>query len=465
MKKEPKAKILSAALSPAPSPAVSLGYRIFRALVRLWFALFFHKIRLLRAEVLPASGAAMLFISHPASFLDALILVSAFERQLHCLLDRKLVRGPLRGLFAWGLGMIPYEAAGKDWQSTRDACRVVLAKREAVAVFAEPRAAKVGDPPCPALTASTIALETEMQHSAQLGLTLFPVYLFLPVGRSPSSELLIYVEAPQYPHEYLARGDGDLPERARAFAKELESTCRRNAFRLEARELRRFLSDLEEVLRADLEEDWASRPNWKQKVEGFELSQFLTEWAEQLNWLNPGRLVGLRELLDRYRESRRRWSLARLEVETAGMWLKSPWHRAWVWVESVVGLPIAGFGLANHLLAGLLLVAAGLLESGQSQKVKWLMRGLVLLGCYAGQILACAYWLGRAAAGYYALSLPLAGAYLWRYRGWLRNRTRLLLVNLTLARRAARLHQFRKELLEDLNASRNAYAETLGVAH
>jgi 1-acyl-sn-glycerol-3-phosphate acyltransferase len=447
-------------------PVIPIGYRFCRGLIRLWFALSFGKIRLLHAEILPASGAALLAVSHPGSFLDALILVAAFDRQVHCVVDRKSICGPLRSLLARSLGMIPREADEKGWKTTLEACCGVLKEREALVVFAEQRPAGAGEQAGLTVAPATIALEAESRHSGQLGLTLFPVHLFLPVARSQSSELLIHVDSPVYAQEYSPPTGGELPPRIRALATVLEEKFRGNAFRLQPEDVRLFLSDLEEALRSDLEEDWTSRPNWKQKTEGFQLSRFVTEWAEQVNYLNPGRLVAMRESLDAFREARRRWSLRQLEVEAAGAWLLSPWRRAAVWFESAAGLGLALYGLLNHLLIGLLLYGAGLLkkQSRREQATEWLIRALVVLGFYVVQVLLCAYLLGRAWAGYYAPTLPLSGAYLWRYAWLLGHRTRPAFLALTLPAQAAKVRRMRKEMMEELNRILNIHAEMLGVA-
>jgi len=446
-------------------PAVGRGYRLLRGLVRLWFRLVFRRIRLLHAEVLPSSGAAMLAVSHPASFRDALILVAAFERQIHCLLNRKLFRGALRGSLARGLGMIPYEPEGDTWSAAVEATCALLGKGEAVVVFAEPHLVAGGEPAPLTLAASTIALEAESRHSGQLGLAIFPLYLFLPLARPKTKELLLYVEAPIFPQEHLAAGRGDIPAQARMMAATLLASFRENAFRLQPRDIQAFLADLEEVLRLDLKEDWAGRPNWKQKVEGFTLSRFIGAWVEEMNSLNPGRLVALRDYLNSYREERRRWSLRQLEVEAAGKWLGSTLRRVWCWVESSAGLPVAAYGLLNHLLVWVFLFWGGLLAkaSGQDQRRTWLLRALVVLGCYAAQVLLCAHWLGRATAGYYVLTLPLTGAYLWRYKWLLQHRTRFLFLSMGLSRQAGKLGRLRKAFLEEFNAARDVYVETLGI--
>jgi 1-acyl-sn-glycerol-3-phosphate acyltransferase len=455
----------SAIDSQPETPAVRLSYRFFRGLIRIWFGFVFRRVRLLGGEAVPASGAVVLVVSHPASLLDALILVAALERRVHCLLNKNLLRGYLRTRLACWLGMISYEPEGAARAVALWGAREALARREAVVVFAEHQAAKSGELPPVGQAAATLAVEAESQHAGELHLRVFPVHMYLPVGRSQSSELLIYVNSPLSPKEFLSAGAGDLP--VRRFAAALEEVLEQSAFGLQPGDIRQFLADLEEVLRTDLEEEWAARPHSKQKVEDFKLSQFIADWVEQLNFLNPGRLVALRDDLDAYREARRRWSLRQLEVEGGGAWLQSPPLRAWYWLESLVGLPVAVYGLANHLLVWVLLFWAGLLkkESERDRTLEWLLRALVVLACYAGQVLLCAHWLGRATAGYYVLTLPLSGAFLWRYEWLLLARTRLLFVAARLGRQDEKLRQRRKRFVEDLNRARDAYAETLGIPH
>ena len=459
---------LSSATPPSDrSQGIPTAYKFCRALMRLWFALSFRKMRLLHGESMAACASAVLAVSNLASFLDALILVAAIGRQVHCLLERKLIRGSLGGLLARGLGMIVWEPGEKDWRSVAEKCCGFLARNEVVVAFADPHPGKAGAPAELAATAASIALEAEARHSGRLGLVVFPVHMFLPVERSQSSELLIYIDSPVDPQDYRVSPDGEPHSQVQRLAAVLEARYRGNAFRVQPEDLKQFVSDLEEILLADLEEDWASRANWKQKAEGFQLSGFVVDWVEQLDYLNPGRLVALREALDAWREARRRWSLRQFEVEGAGAWLKSPLPRAWVAFETVAGFPLALYGLINHLVVLLLLHAAGLLsrESHRDPTLAWVSRALLVLGCYTGQILVVAHLLGRAWAGYYAPSLPLSGAYLWRYAWLLSHRTRLAFLALTLPVQATKVRRMRKQLVAELNGILAVQAETLGVPH
>jgi len=129
----------------------------------------------------------------------------------------------------------------------------------------------------------------------------------------------------------------------------------------------------------------------------------------------------------------------------------------------VLGLPISVYGLINHLVPCLIFYYANLFENkpGQRRTVRWAVRALVIVGCYAVQILLCAEWLGRTITGYYALTLPLSGIYLWRYAWLVEHRLRLLLLDLRVRREAAKLAPSRKELIQAINASRDIYAEML----
>ena len=451
----------------APNPGLKMPktYRLCRSLVRFWFALSFHRIRLLNAQKAEEENPAIFAVSHPAGLLDALILISAFERPVHCVIEQSVIRGPMSGFLARRLGMMVFEDSGDGWRSVLPACCAALTGGRALIVFADKRTSANGKQRSVAQTVAHIAQEAEGCGPGQIEVSLFPLHLLLPVARSRSSELLIYVDSPATRGDRREGSDEASAPGLQALAAEIESRFRDNAFRLQPEDLRFFLEDLEEVLRADLAEDWASRPDWKQDTEGFRLSRLVKSWAEQVNFLNPGSLMSLRESLDSCREMRRRSALHRLEVEQAGTWLSSGIKRVPVYVESIVGLPVALYGSLNHLAILLVLYAAGSFRkySSRDRTTEWVIRVVVVLGCYAAQVLLLAHFMGRAAAGYYAPTLPLTGAYLARYAWLLRRRTRLALLALLMPARAARARQMRKQFLDDLDRSLSLHEEMLGA--
>ena len=236
---------------------------------------------------------------------------------------------------------------------------------------------------------------------------------------------------------------------------------------LQPEDIRNFLSDLEGVLLADLREVFASRPNWKQRVEDFGLSGFINEWIEELNWLDPGRLAHLRQLLRAFQQAERHATLRKLEVESAGPQLQSAFHRMLGWAETLIGFPVALYGLANHLPSLAVLRVTGLAkqQNGTNRTAVWISRGAIMLVLYAGQVLLCNYLVSRAAAGYYALSLPVSALYLWRYVSLLRHTTRFLYLHARGPRWANQARERRREFVAELSTARDVFVESIGLTN
>jgi hypothetical protein len=292
-----------------------------------------------------------------------------------------------------------------------------------------------------------------------------PVHLFLSRSETPSREILIYVDTAMVRPQRRS-GDAANQDDMASLAADLESRLQENAFQLRPADLDYFLADVEEVLRSGLQEDWASRPDWKQDVEGFGLSRWVTEWVLHTNYLDPGRLVTLREWLDDYRRAKRECALRELVVAGGDSSLGSGWRKALVWCETLVGSPIALYGLLNHLAIGFVLFLAGSFRrrNSRDRAVEWTLRIGVTLVFYVVQIFLVAHWRGRAAAGYYAPSLPVSGAYLLRYAGLVGPRARLLFLSLTIPALKRKTKRLRNALLEELDHTLTAFEEKTSMS-
>jgi len=440
-----------------------LRYRVTRRLLRIWFAAVFRKIRLLGAEDEAASGATLLLVSHPPSILDVLLLVASFDRQLHCLIAAKMASGLGGRFLSWSLGVMAYPCgADAPGGAGIEACREWLESRGTVVVFANPEG-EDGHPSEWLTSVARIALDVESASPASLESAVLPVHLLIPFARF--NEALIHFGEPVFPQDFLALPESKLDQRATELARVLSHVCHMNPFALQQHDLAQLLADLAEILRSDLADEWASRPHWRQKVEGFTLSRFLTEWVAQTNRLDPDKLVTLRQALNACREARRRWSLEAIQIEKA-TWTRSTLRRGLAWVESALGLPVACYGFLNHVPAGLLVSVTGLRRKAgkQMRPREWASATFLVLACYAAAISLVNHWFGRSTAGYYAVALPASGGYLWRYSWLWRHRTRVLLQDLFAPWAKSRLRRMRKEVIARLGAARNAYASALAAA-
>jgi hypothetical protein len=395
------------------------SYRIIRRGVRSWLALSRRSVRVLGAERLPDS-AAILYVCHPAVFDDALMLVAALDRPVTCIVGRTETAGR-QSLMESGLGMIATPLRGTTdasaWHAALRSCTAVLAAGGLAAVFSGSGddIARTG-----LETDANLSLACEAWMSAfpeQIPVVV-PIHRFRPEARA--QETLVHIGE-------TVRLDSDedpalLQQQVKAAVEPVH-----NVFALDATLLARLMKDVEGDLRERLQQRWASRPGRTRKTEGFRLSPFAAETLRRMNRVEPEALVALNSLSDAEREARRECALAQLRAEIEIKQF-SPVQRLVGWLESVLGLPLALYGAANHLIAAALLLVCGLLRrDAQPQLGPWVARIAIVFGCYTAQVALVDHFLGRAAAGYYAVTLPVSGAYLLRYLWLIQRRTRVLL--------------------------------------
>jgi hypothetical protein len=441
------------------APTIPPKHGFWHWLLRAWFALTRRRVRLLHAGDMTAEGPAVFAVSHVAGFLPALALLAAMERPVCCLLPRASVRGVLARFLARHLGIIFHDGDRLAAEETLRTAINVLASDGALVVFADQTPS--GQVPSRGLasTAAALVLRAEQQHVGRR-VAVHPVHLFLTETLAEAREILIHVDtAMERPAESPAPPSRDAE--VQALAAKLDLRFQENAFQLRPAYLEYFLGDLEEVLRTALREEWVSRPEWKQDTEGFVLSRLASEWIRQTNYVNPGRMVALRKSLDDYRLLQRQCALRELQIAGADSPIDSGWRQAVVWLEMLLGLPFALYGLLNHLAIIAVLFVAGSFKRGSTRErsTEWIIRAGVTLGLYALQIYLVAHARGRAAAGYYAPTLPVSGAYLWRYVELLRPKARLMLISLTIPGLTRKIQRLRRAIVGELDQTLKAYED------
>jgi len=390
----------------------SARYRLLRGALRAWLAASGRSLRVLSIGRVPQS-AAVLYLCPPSGFLDVLIMQAACNRHLVVVTDRE-PRSRVELLLAGLLNVIPCGPEPNAWHSALRASTEALVSGGIVTVLQTQAASELSA----GRSETAVALACEAWANAFPGQTpiILPVHRFYP--RVRGQEIFVHVGRALPLDE---QADGLVDDVRPYVDTTVRETCEKAVFALDEDAFAELLADLKHALKERLSEQWQGRPAWSQRVDGFRLSSCAAESLSRLNRDDPGSLVALRLLSEAQRETRRQRSLADLRAELGRKQLSAS-KRVLAWTETIVGLPLACYGLLNHLVATLLLYVTGLLKHGQQVKPEtWVARALLVLGCYAGQIALVERTLGRAAAGYYALTLPVSGAYLLRY-GWLLRR-------------------------------------------
>lgn len=396
----------------------SARYRLVQGALRVCLALSGRSLRVLGATRAPAS-ATVLYLCRPGRFLDALLMVAAWDRPLAVVTARE-PRRRWQLLLASALNTITCGPEPQAWHSALRACTEILISGGAVLVLETPQPAE----PSGDGTKTALALACEAWASAfpEQPPVVLPVQRFYPFKRG--QDILIHIGGRLTGDDQVGARLGDAGSHGHPSLYEARGS---SVFALDDSILEELLGDVKHALRDRLREEWKARPAWNQNVDGFRLSSCAAECLRTINQNEPGSLVALRHLSEANRETRRQWSLARLRAEL-GLKQLSLLKRWLGWGESVFGLPVACYGLLNHFIPALLLYTCGLSKRHQPLKAEpWLARTLVVIGCYGGQIALVNSVGGRAAAGYYALTLPVSGVYLLRYWRLLRRRTGLLL--------------------------------------
>ena len=343
-------------------------------------------------------------------------------------------------LLASALNLMSCGPEPRAWHSSLRVCTKVLASGGTVLI-------ESGQPSCDRAN-TAFALACDAWASAFPGKlpVVLPIQIFYPAARR--RDTMVHVGGKLSPDRQRDHpGNGAGPQSSRT----LQEACCNCVFALDDGVLAELRGDLEQALRDRLTEQWQTRRAWNQNASGFRLSLCAAESLSKINREEPATLVAFRDLSESSREARRQWSLARFRAELGRKQL-SFLRRFWGWTESAAGLPVACYGLLNHLTAAILLRVCGLTRRDQSSKREpWLARTLVVLSCYAGQIALVNGLAGRAAAGYYALTLPASGSYLLRYRWLLRKRTGVLLMQMRLASLRRLETATRKKFFEHLD--------------
>jgi hypothetical protein len=443
------------------SHGVPVAYRLMRAMVRFGLRLVSPRLRLLNRERLDQPGPVILLISHPRSLKGALLLISALDRQVECLIPSGEVRGLFRKAATKALGIQAFDFTQEEQKCGLYPSMSVLTGQGVVALFSQ-QDSRIGARRDPVADfAARLGVESILQGQDQIQPTIYPVHFLLGAGCRGAAPL-ICVDSAIQAQDFLPKTAEDLAEASQHLVEAIQSAIRTNVFALDGSDLEHFNRELEDLSRENLREQWSQRPNWKQHPEDLKLSSFSRRWAAEQNHRDPARLVELRKLLDAHREARRRCSIGQLIVETSGPWQASSHRVASAWIETVLGFPIALYGLINHLPALIILSTSGLLRNSpiRDPKVEWLLRIFTVLSSYTVQIFVAHFWWGRAAAGYYALTLPVSGAYLWRYRWLIRRRTHVLVRKALHPANLARVARDRKEILERFSQELERFAQS-----
>lgn len=444
-----------------------MGYRLVRGLARLLLGLFYRRIEVAGAERIPPAGPLILAANHQNALVDPALLLASVPRRLRPVAKAPLFRYPLLGTLLRLAGAIPVhrrQDPGSDPAANAamfEATTATLAGGGAVLIF--PEGVSQAEPRLMPLRTGAARMALAAAGGAA-GITLLPAGLvYHAPGVFRAGWALVLVGEP-VPIDDCVALLGTAPDAAvRRLTERLEAALRRLIVEARDRRLLRLAEVADAVWRTEAGEadGAAARAAWLRGA---------LQAYRYLEAREPGRIEALMHAVEGYAKD---LEAARL---TAGQ-VSPAYPASVVWryalregLALLLGLPLAAWGLVNHLAPyQLTRLAVRLLRAEADVEATFkILAGLVLYPlCWLAE-----GWLawrlgGGALLALFAASLAPTGffALTWWER-WARvgREARGFLHFLTRRDLHARLRERRRALAEELRTLAGRVPESVLAA-
>jgi 1-acyl-sn-glycerol-3-phosphate acyltransferase len=450
---------------------------LVKAFLRLALRAYFRRIELFHAERVPGSGPVIFASNHPNSITDAFVIGTSVPRPVFFIATVQLFRFTPLAWFLTRCGVIPVNRLKDDASAMRsvlatfEACFRVLERGEAIGIF--PEGITHDDPQLKAIKtgAARMALELEHRHGGKLGLQLVPVGLTFAEKPRYRSHALVHFGEPIRVADHLGGYADRRKECISALNELLQKRLQSLIVHIPRLEHVRVVSAVKRLYLERLRVgNRVIQEPLSPQAEELVLTQAITEAVEFAFKNCPDRTARFVHRLTVYEGWLRRLKLSDETVSRVaeqGAFAAVSLGRA---ILAVLGAPVALYGWL-HRLAPLAVVraVAGHFARAHGSRAQFssvaIVAGLLSFGVfYALYVWIARHFLSLPATLAYALSLPgsglLAHCYLCNARQlahgvW----DTLVLLRLPFLRQ--RLRAWRGELINEIEAVRGLYRDTL----
>ncbi len=351
--------------SSGTRPSEMSGYWLVRCLAAFLVRLFYRRVEVVGIDQIPARGPLIVAANHHNSLVDPMLLIATVRRPLVILATAPLFRHPMIGPFLRLVGAVPVhrrQEAGDDLARNEAMFSAVNRTLEAgggIVIFPEGRTQ-----PEPVLLplrtgAARMLLQAEATAGGTLGVKLIPVGLvFHEPGTFRTGWALVLVGRPVPTDDCIALYQTDPGKAVRQLTDRLAEALRPLIVEAEDRQTLRLLHILEAISREESLEarrDEATRAAWMQQV---------MRAYRYLSRQEPDGVADFRQQVERYTKELELTGLSGRQLcrsYSVGVVVRYAFREGF---SLLLGLPLAVWGIANHVIPYWLTAAA----------VRWLHR-------------------------------------------------------------------------------------------
>lgn len=326
-----------------------MGPELVRRVARFLIGLFYRRVEVLGGERVPARGALIVAANHQNALVDPMLLLSTIPRRLTPIAKAPLFRHPLIGPFLWLAGAVPVhrrQESGTDPARNEAMFRAATATlRTGGAIVIFPEGLSHAHPALmPLRTGTARMLLAAEAGTGGAGVTLLPVGLsFHEPGTFRAGRALVVVGPPVPTADCVALHASDPETAVHRLTERLAEAIRQGIVEADDRQTLRLLDAAEAIWRDELAgpPDEAARLAWRQAV---------MRAYRYLGAHDPARVAEIVREVEAYARDLERAGLASRQLGRAypaGVVARYALEQG---LSLAVGLPLALWGLASHLL-------------------------------------------------------------------------------------------------------------------
>ncbi|MGV3504019.1 MAG: lysophospholipid acyltransferase family protein [Adhaeribacter sp.] len=449
-------------------------YFLLKIIFKTSLRVFFRKMEVRNAHLIPAEGPLVLVANHPNTFMDPIAIAAIARPQVYFIAKSTLFKSALQAWLLHKMNLVPIfrrEDGGPSGQAndqTFRKCYELLHRKGTLLIFPEGnsfnerrlRPLKTG--------AARIALEAEAQAQGQAGIRIVPIGLNYSDPTRFRSELFINVGEPLVVADFASHYAQDSFKAAQSLTDAIRRSLEELLVIAASQAEEELIREIEGIYKYDLLQDLGLSRRQEDK---FVLTKGIADSIRYFSQHDPNRVRALQDQLQAYLQQLKQLGLQDkfLRVNQAKSRLAPGSLRTGLFL--LLGWPVYLFGCLTSYLPYILpsKVADNFFGEEEFRAPVMMTAGIFsFLGIYSLEVLGIYKWSGswQTALGF-GLLLPFAGFFALEYYYRLVNTRGYLRLLSGLFRRQPRIEQVlrqRADLIQNLEQAKRVYMNDLALA-